>query len=94
MPEFSLRISAVPDWECSLHTHTHAHLTERNTLPETELPSMLGVSASHRQVQWTKVEHIPETLHAARELINLPRLPLAEKKTHTHTHREAVIILS
>lgn len=52
---------------------------------------MLGVSASHRQVQWTKVEHIPETLHAARELINLPGFPEPEKK---NTHREAVIILS
>lgn len=46
--------------------------TARSTLPETELPSMFGVSASHRQVQWTKVEHIPGTLHAAHELINLP----------------------
>lgn len=71
-------------------THTHTpQSTARSTLPETELPSMFGVSASHRQVQWTKVEHIPETLHAAHELINLPGCREPKKK-----HREVVIIPS
>lgn len=40
-------------------------------LAEIKVPSALGGSATHRQVQWMKLEHIPGALQVIYQSINL-----------------------
>lgn len=40
-------------------------------LGQIKVPSTLGGSATHRQVQWMKLEHIPEALQVIYQSINL-----------------------